>query len=208
MTETTIQQKINYITHKELNDNITKIIPFEYYLQMNELIETSDNEKSVRFNIDNEILKKKTLKSLHITIISKTINEINNYITDLECTFQSYTCTLWMDKFIQGQNYLYGIILPLGALIYDNFYISITKIDKILNIMDNLELKISGEYLELCQDMEKKLTELPRIQQKMIIKNEYNIFGIKNGMVGMMFDPFLSREKYDYYHQNMKFDDR
>lgn len=199
-------EKIENITKEQLNENIKKVIPFEYYLQANKLIKTNESEKIISIDISsNSILRNKTLKSLCVEIVSKTFNEkeiisshfISHLISDLEYKCITSRPCEWSDKFVQGQNCLIsGIILPLSVLIHHKFYVYITKLDKILNVLDNLELKISGEYVELYQAMEKKLNTHAFIEQEIILKDKYNVLRISAGLSGMAYEPFLSKEAY------------
>ena len=197
--------ELKTITKKQLNDGIKKINKFEYYLIPKKLL--INNNKIIQINFENYNLNDKILKSFCIEFISKQNNGIDiiskNFIDLLveelkfEMLIDVNPIKSWDGIFINNKNCIIDdVLIPINCLKYSSKLCHIVNIDNILKIIDNLEIKIIGEYVELYTELEKKLYKRDvLISQKIIIGDEFNYFNIKNNVASMGYSKFQPKNK-------------
>ncbi len=203
--------KFTTITKEQLNNNIKKITEFEYYLSPKKILkyEPKSNSAYIELNLNDYGLNNKTLKSFCVNVVSKTFGEknapiilesfINSRMNPNTLNFKFISGQeLWSSKFINGTNCLVdNVIIPLGTLLFHKCYIHIENIVSIMDIMDFLELKISGECVEYYSNVQDAISSNNiSIEQQMCVDNKYNILRIMCGLAGMAYGEFLNYDKF------------
>lgn len=205
-------EKIQIITKEELNENIKKITNFEYYLLPKKLLQ-SDN---IKIDIKECGLMNKSLKSFCIKFVSKKIEGesiisdhfIKQINSNLKYELVIGGDVIYADKFVNGQNCLIdNIILILRNLQYHPCFIYIKNISHMTNILDVLELQISGEYVEFYQDIEKKISS-GQIEQTICHNNKYNLLKIMCGMAGLAYTNFLELKRFNELNLAKNFNEK
>jgi len=203
------------ITKKQLNDGIKKIHKYEFYLNPKKLL-TLINENEYNF-YDNNVfsidlkdygLEDKILKSLKIEFISKKINSYpiisEHFISHLTAKL-NYIMIIgnqmcWKGQFTGSNCIMDNVLIPINCLTHHQIYFYIINIKELLNVMDNLEIKVDVEYVDLYSELDKKI-QSSILEQEICIDNKYNTFRILAGMAGMTFSKYMTKEE----HENLKY---
>jgi hypothetical protein len=195
------KQKI--ITKEELNNNIKKITNFEYITMPKNIF----NGHYIQINMKNYELADKILKSFCIKFISKELNSqpiiSEHFILEIvkNITFEvkiGGKSGNWSGKFINGINCIIdNILLPINCLEYHSVYLELKNIVSIVNLFENLELVILGEYVDLYSEINNTL-QTNMIEQVICIEDKYNIVRIMCGMAGNRFGEYISLDKFNF----------
>lgn len=205
------------ITKKVLNDGIKKIHKSEFYLNPSKLLTIKNiancndilhyfNEDSLSINLKHYGLEKKILKSLKIQFVSKKINSQSiisehyiSYLTDkLNYAMMIGNGVCWKGKFTHPDlNFIPdNVLIPNNCLKYSEVYVIIDNTGELLNVMNNLEIKVDVEYVDLYSVLNKNIL-LCSFEQNICIDNKYNVLRILSGIGGMAYTPYMTKEQWE-----------
>jgi hypothetical protein len=197
--------EIKTITKEKLNNSIKKINKFEYVIVPKKLLNSKSN--CIKINMKNCDLSNNILKSFCVKFVSKEINSqpnISEYFVSELIKNISFEVIIggnipnWSGKFVNNANCIVdNIILPLNCLKHHIVYLNLTNIDPIVNLLENFELEISGEYVDLYSEIENSL-QSNLIEQIICVDNKYNFLRIMSGMAGNANREYLSIDEFNY----------
>ena len=200
------------ITKEQLNKNIKNTTEFKFYLEPKKLLTTkSINEAIIKINMKDYDLADKMLTKFSIKIVSKKFNGeniisenfINSVITNLFCEIFIGFSSIYKIKFINGENCILSDIIILNKYLHHHeVEMNLCNINQIRNIIEHLELEISGEYVSIYTDFESKLKSA-FISQEIFIDDKLNILNTSCGMGSMSFSKFLSILEYNNYKEGI-----
>jgi len=202
------------ITKTQLLSNIKKTTNFEYtILPAKLLVADSIDSTSIYIPLKQNELVDKNIKSFCVEICSKKFNNepiiseafINELVKNLEYEIVGVGNEITLcSKFVSGANNLVSDIIILNCCLkYHDIKLKLVGIEHIIQIIDTLEFKISGEYVSFYTELESKLSNC-FIEQEIWINSQYNILRIAAGMCGMAFTPYLTLEQYTQYKNTPK----
>lgn len=208
--ENTIETSI-FVSKEMLNQNIKKTHNFECYLNPKRLImcnERLDNifDKTIQIDLSS-LCSRKILKSLNIKFISKKFKNqqiiqdefIEHLVKNVKFALVIGGTIIWCGN-INEINYIYdNILIPLCNLQYHNVVLEILNFSSIIHYIENLEIKLSGEYVDLYTELENRLSR-SFIEQEICINDKYNLFRIMSGMGGMGYADFMP---YDIFKKRI-----
>lgn len=199
------------ITKEQLNNGIKKINNVNFFLSPKRLVRSENFNNSVieidmkKFDLDDKILK-----SFCVKFISKKINNqpiiaenlIEYLIKNMEFKIKiggSYPYN-WSGKFTNGSNCIIdNIILPNKCLEHHTVILHLTNIDEILYLLENLEIKVSSEYVNLYTELN-NVIEKSIIEQSICMGNKHNILRIMYGMAGNAYNEFINLDRLNEIH--------
>lgn len=205
------------ISKKVLNDGIKKIHKLEFYLNPSKLLTIKNiadadailhyfNEDSLSINLKHYGLEKKILKSLKIQFVSKKINSQSiisehyiSYLTDkLNYAMMIGNGVCWKGKFTCSDlNFIPdNVLIPNNCLKYSQVYVIIQNIGELLNVINNLEIKVDVEYVDLYSVLNKNILSCS-FEQNICIDNKYNVLRIISGMGGMAYVTYMTKEQWE-----------
>jgi hypothetical protein len=208
------------LTQYELAEQIKKTHYFEYILDPSKLISIFTNE----FNKKNDIMKinlkkyfgNKSINCLKLEFKSKQYDGIDivspnflqhftkNITYDL-CISSTrvYVNTIGNDTIDNDMNttsncknlLISNIIIPLKSLYYHNVIINLHDFDEIKSLLNNLELKMCGSYVDFYTETENKLNKIP-FEFNLEHNNLFNKLRIMHGMAGLAFSSWQTENDF------------
>jgi hypothetical protein len=202
--------KPNYITKEVLNNSIKKITQFEYYANPKYMF----NGMSLQINMKKYNLADKILKSFCVKFVSKELDSkpiiSEHFIEQLTKNIKfivEFGCSRyqsWSSSFINGSNVILdNIIIPLNCLEHHSVIFHLENLEQIKNLLENLELVISGEFVDLYSEIETNLKN-SFIEQTICVGEKYNLLRILSGMAGFAYAEYMSLDKFNYFTKQTK----
>ena len=200
-----INEKPKMITKEQLNENIKKIFKFEFYINPKKHIIYNFHENIMSINMKSFELNDKILKSFCVRFISKKkdgvqiiTNDVIEYlIKDILFgvkiwEFDDYYN--WTGKFKNGENCIIdNVILPMKYIWYHNVMLCLFNIKNIENLLDNLEIVITGEYINLYSELD-NVIESSCIEQSIKIDDKCNLLRIRAGFCSNAYKEYIYPE--------------
>ncbi len=197
------------ITKEQLNDGIKKINNLEFFLIPKKLIKNKNNyynDPFIEINMKNYVLNNKILKSFCVKFVSKKINNeqilSENYIEHLvkniifKINIGGSIPYNWGGKFMNDTNCIIdNLILPIKYLQFNQVMLYLTNIKEIMYLFENLEIKISCEYVDLYAEIDNIIQESSIEQLFCMETNKFNILRIMRGMASNIYDEFQNLDK-------------
>ena len=201
-------EEIKIINKEQLNNGIKKINNIEFYLSPKKLIKSVNfNISVIKIDMKKYDLDDKILKSFCVKFISKKINDqpiiaesfIEHLIKNIEFEVKignNYPYN-WTGKFTNGINCIVdNILLPNKCLTHHSSILKLINIDDILYLLENLEIKVTCEFVSLYTELDNILNK-SLIEQLICVENKYNIFRIIYGMGSNTYSEFLNLKKFN-----------
>ena len=201
------------ITKEELINSIKKTTKFEYVTFSKKIL----NGSNIQINMKNYELSDKILKSFCVKFISKELNSVpiisEHFITEItkNILFEvviggNHVCN-WSGKFSNNINCIVdNIILPLNCLDYHQVYLNLKNIEPLINLLENFEFVISGEYLSLYSEID-NILQSNLIEQIICIEDKYNLLRIMSGMANNAFTEYLDLSEFNDFKKEHFFDE-
>lgn len=214
--ESSFLKKYNFndkLTKKHLNEGIKKITKYDFYLNPKKILKNYYKNNNTLFKNTTSVLsidlKKynlsdKTLKSLKVQFVSKKINSyqiisdvvLNHLVKDLNYVLRIGDEICWGSKFDDSNFLIDDVLIPTKSLHCHEILFQIINIQEIINLLDNLELKVEVEYVDLYSELDKIITSV-NCEQEICMNEKYNTLMIMHGMAGMRFHNFMTKEQIE-----------
>lgn len=192
----------------ELSEEIKKINDFEYILDPIKLLSVITNEFNKKIDIMRINLKKyfgnKSINCLKLEFKSKqydgidiiSLNFLQHFVKNITydlCINSTRVCinTVGVDQNLLISN----IIIPLKSLYYHNVIINLYDFDEIKSLLNNLEIKMYGSYVDFYAETENKLNKIS-FSFDLEHDNLFNTLRIMNGMAGLAFYPWQTKNGF------------
>ena len=194
---------------EQLLANVKKIHKSEIILSPSKLLHISEDliEPEKKLHIDlKKYFQEQSISSIKLKFISKKHNDIDilspQYIEHIINTYNilyrlEIGYAILKDKFIQENEIIMSdIIIPIKSLCYHSFNLVLFNIDKIINLLDNLELKVEYSTVDFYADFESKLKTIA-LELNIEHHKKYNVIRFMSGMSGFGYSEFLTKSQFD-----------
>jgi hypothetical protein len=205
-------EKFETITKKQLNEGIKKIYQNEFYLNPKLLLTqcefgTNTNNEPIhdiiRIDLKKYNLEQSILKSLKVEFISKKINScpiistlaIEHFAKNLKYKIINVDLGIvyWGGKITDSNYIVDNLLCPIKLLSVHCVYLDIVNIQEIIDIINNLEIKVIVETVDLYTELDNKLKNA-MLEQEICIGNKYNLLRIYQGMIGLGYSHYMDKK--------------
>ena len=205
-------EKFETITKKQLNEGIKKIYQNEFYLNPKLLLTecefgtNTNNEQThdiIRIDLKKYNLEQSILKSLKVEFISKKINScqiistpaIEHFAKNLKYKIINVDLGIvyWGGKITDSNYIVDNLLCPIKLLSVHCVYLDIVNIQEIMDIINNLEIKVIIETVDLYAELDNKLKNA-MLEQEICIGNKYNLLRIYQGMIGLGYSHYMDKK--------------